>query len=95
MELAREAGVDELWFEKTVSPFYGLPWRSHLGFNRDLGVDHGYARHVILRDAPASAVEPSAALLPNGIVVGLRLLRPPPPTDKGGEASTALRPTRT
>ena len=64
MELAREARVDELWFEKTVSPFYGLPWRSHLGFNRDLGVARGYARHVILRDVPTSAVESSEALLP-------------------------------
>ena len=60
IELAREAGVDELWFEKTVSPFYGLPWRSFLGFNRDLGVDRGFARHVIFREeaTPAPAVEP-------------------------------------
>ncbi len=65
IELAREAGVDEIRFEKTVSPFYGLPWRSHLGFNRDLGVDFGGARHVILREEPALVVEPSVALISN------------------------------
>lgn len=59
IEMAREAGADEIRFEKTVSPFYGLPWRSHLGSNRDLGVDFGFARHVTLREEPASAVEPS------------------------------------
>ncbi len=63
IELARQVGVDELRFETTVSPFYGLPWRSHLGFNRDLGVDSGGARHVILREEPPSALEPSVALL--------------------------------
>lgn len=59
IEMAREAGADEIRFEKTVSPFYGLPWRSHLGSNRDLGVDFGFARHVTLREEPAPAVEPS------------------------------------
>ena len=66
IDLAREAGVDELWFEKTVSPFYGLPWRSHLGFNSDLGVDRGFARHVIFREetVPEPWAEPSEVLLP-------------------------------
>ena len=66
IDMARDAGVDELWFEKTVSPFYGLPWRSFLGFNRDLGVDRGFARQVIFREepSPAPAVEPPEVLLP-------------------------------
>jgi pyruvate-formate lyase-activating enzyme len=44
IELAREMRVDEVWFEKTVSPLHGLPWRSHLGLRRD------YAKHFILRE---------------------------------------------
>jgi radical SAM family protein len=66
IDMAREAGVDELWFEKTVSPFYGLPWRSYLGFNRDLGVDRGFARHVIFREepSPTPAVEPPEIPIP-------------------------------
>jgi len=63
IEMAREAGVDELWFEKTVSPFYGLPWRSYLGFNRDLGVDHDSAWHVVFREEAKPAAEPPEALL--------------------------------
>ena len=70
IEMARESGVDELWFEKTVSPFYALPWRSHLGFNRDLGVDRGFARHVIFHEEPADepVTEQSQVLLPVGAV---------------------------
>ncbi len=62
IDMARDSGVDELWFEKTVSPFYALPWRSHLGFNRDLGVDHGFARYVTFREE--SAGETSESTLP-------------------------------
>jgi pyruvate-formate lyase-activating enzyme len=65
IEMAREIRVDELCFEKTVSPWYGLPWRSYLGFNSDLGISHDCDRHVILRDdepAPRAA-SPEAHLL--------------------------------
>ncbi len=54
IDLARKVGVDELWFEKTVSPLFGLPWRSHLGFYKDIGVDCGYARHLVFREENAA-----------------------------------------
>jgi MoaA/NifB/PqqE/SkfB family radical SAM enzyme len=57
LDMARDAGVDEIWFERTVSPFYGLPWRSYLGFNRDLGIAHGNATHVVLRDEASDPLE--------------------------------------
>ena len=37
IERARDAGVDELWLESTVSPFWGLPWRTMLGAQPRLG----------------------------------------------------------
>lgn len=49
IELAREAGVDRLLFEKTVSPFYGLSWRSYLGWLNDIGDDSLGNRSVVLR----------------------------------------------
>jgi pyruvate-formate lyase-activating enzyme len=50
VELAQEAKVDELWLEPTVSPFYGVPWRTFLGANRDLGVKDGRIRYVPIRE---------------------------------------------
>ena len=50
IELAREAKVDELWFEPTVSPFYGIPWRTMLGANRELGEKDGGMRYVSFRN---------------------------------------------
>jgi len=49
VELAKEANVDSILFEKTVSPFYGLPLRSYLGFHNDLGEDRMGSRSVALR----------------------------------------------
>ena len=37
IEMARAIGVDRILFEKTVSPFYGIPIRSYLGLHNDLG----------------------------------------------------------
>ena len=67
IELARETRVDEVWFDKTVSPLYGLPWRSHLGFNRDLRGNSGSNRRVILRDEPTPSTEPPKVLLPTAL----------------------------
>jgi hypothetical protein len=53
VDMAREANVDELWFERTVSPFYGLPWRSYLGLNRDIGEEEEGARRIVFREAEA------------------------------------------
>ncbi len=53
IELAREAKVDELWLEPTVSPFYGIPWRTMLGANRDLGDRDGRMRYVSTRPQTA------------------------------------------
>jgi uncharacterized Fe-S cluster-containing radical SAM superfamily protein len=50
IELARDAKVDELWLEPTVSPFYGLPWRTMLGANRNLGIRDGRVRYVPVRE---------------------------------------------
>lgn len=53
IELARRAGVDAILFERTVSPFYGLPWRSYLGLHRNLGrAGQGY-HYVTLRPPQA------------------------------------------
>ncbi|MFH1264220.1 MAG: radical SAM protein [Planctomycetota bacterium] len=49
IDLAREACVDEILFERTVSPFYGLPLRSYLGFHNDIGEELGRMRSVALR----------------------------------------------
>ncbi len=49
IDMAQAAKVDELWLEPTVSPFYGLPWRTMLGANRDLGVKDGRMRYVPIR----------------------------------------------
>ena len=57
IELAREAGVDELWFEPTVSPFYGVPWRTYCGFYRDLGTKDGGLRYVPFRESRATAAD--------------------------------------
>ncbi len=56
IELAREAGVDAIAFEKTVSPFYGIPIRSYLGLHGRLGEEVCGARVVRLRqEAPDQA----------------------------------------
>ncbi len=60
VDLARAANVDELWFERTVSPFYGLPWRSYLGFNRDIGDHDEGERRIVFREASDPA-EPNDA----------------------------------
>jgi len=60
VDLARAANVDELWFERTVSPFYGLPWRSYLGFNRDIGEDDEGERRIIFREAAETAKTPES-----------------------------------
>jgi len=41
IEMAKEANVDGLLFEKTVSPFWGVPVRSYLGFHKRIGEDAG------------------------------------------------------
>jgi hypothetical protein len=46
VELAEAAGVDEIWFERTVSPLHGVPWRTFFGANRDIGVRDGNVRYV-------------------------------------------------
>lgn len=49
IELAKAARVDTILFEKTVSPFYGVPIRSYLGFHNDVGEDVMGDRCVVLR----------------------------------------------
>ena len=49
IELAREAGVDRVLFEKTLSPFYGISWRYYLGWLKNVGEDSLGNRLVTLR----------------------------------------------
>lgn len=53
IELGREAGVDELFFEKTVSPFYGVSWRYRLGLLNDLGEKSDWGIGLKLRECGA------------------------------------------
>lgn len=50
IEMGRDAGVDELFFEKTVSPFYGIAWRYRLGLLNDLGEKSAWGIGVKLRE---------------------------------------------
>jgi len=52
IEMAKEARVDGILFEKTVSPFYALPVRSYLGLHNQLGEETWGGRYVPLRPAP-------------------------------------------
>ena len=53
IEMAREARVDGILFEKTVSPFYAVPVRSYFGFHKNLGEDNGSGNRLVrLRPAP-------------------------------------------
>lgn len=47
--MAVAARVDELLFEKTVSPFYGLPWRYYLGLLDCVGRREAYGIRIVLR----------------------------------------------
>ena len=49
IEMASRAKVDRILFERTVSPFYGIPWRSYLGFHHDVGENVMGGRLVVLR----------------------------------------------
>ena len=49
VEMAREANVDQILFEKTVSPFYSVSWRSYLGLCKDIGKAIPGGRVVALR----------------------------------------------
>jgi len=49
LQLARQANVDRILFERTVSPFYGIPYRSYLGLHRRLGQAVMGDRLVLLR----------------------------------------------
>ncbi len=49
IELAREMNVDRIEFEKTVSPFYAIPFRSYLGFHKGIGEEEMGVRYLALR----------------------------------------------
>ncbi|NQU21379.1 MAG: radical SAM protein [Candidatus Nealsonbacteria bacterium] len=49
IEMAREAKVDQILFERTVSPFYAVPWRSYLGLHNGIGETVPGGQCVVLR----------------------------------------------
>ena len=49
VEMARAAGVDRIEFDKTVSPFYGMPIRSYLGWLKGIGEQVDGDRCVVFR----------------------------------------------
>jgi len=51
VEMARQAQVDQILFERTVSPFYGIPIRYYLGLLDDVGKPVWGGRLVLLRPA--------------------------------------------
>lgn len=55
----REAGVDEVFFEKTVSPFYGVSWRYYLGRLNGLGEKGDWGIRVPLRALAEACAEPA------------------------------------
>ncbi len=57
IEMARQANVDEILFERTVSPFYGIPFRYYLGLLRRVGrrIPDGFS--VLLRPEDTSQVD--------------------------------------
>jgi pyruvate-formate lyase-activating enzyme len=58
IEMARQAGVDEILFEPTVSPFYGIPIRYYLGLLRGVGSKTGGGFRVVLRPQQTTWTEP-------------------------------------
>jgi hypothetical protein len=58
IEMARQANVDEILFEPTVSPFYGIPIRYYLGRLADIGEQSPCGRRVILRRAQTLPTSP-------------------------------------
>lgn len=60
IRMGREAGVDELFFEKTVSPAWGLPWRFYMGLLDGLGEKRGDGIEVDLRASAEPACEVGA-----------------------------------
>ncbi len=64
IELGRQAGVDEMFFEKTVSPFYGISWRYRLGLLNSISEKSAWGIGVKLREHVAPCeVEPPLANL--------------------------------
>jgi len=63
IEMARRAGVDEILFEPTVSPFYGIPVRYYLGLLKGVAPRVSGGLCVVLRPSSADPAErtPSAA----------------------------------
>ena len=59
IEMGRAAGVDQMAFEKTLSPFYALPLRYYLGLLDDVGKNTAWGIHVVLREHPELACQPS------------------------------------
>jgi len=59
IEMGRAAGVDEVLFEKTVSPLDGLSWRWYLGLLEGVGQRCDGGMRVDLRDCRAPACEAS------------------------------------
>lgn len=53
MDVGRQAGVDEMRFEKTVSPYYGISWRYYLGRLDDLSQKFADGFRVRLREREA------------------------------------------
>lgn len=49
IDMAIDAGVDEILFEKTTSPLHGLPWRYYLGLLDGIGQADGWGIRVRLR----------------------------------------------
>lgn len=57
VRMGREAGVDKVFFEKTVSPVWGLPWRYYLGLLDGLGEKWDDGIEVDLRASAEPACE--------------------------------------
>ncbi|OHB73125.1 MAG: hypothetical protein A2V70_18435 [Planctomycetes bacterium RBG_13_63_9] len=51
IEMARDAGVDKILFEKTASPLYGVPLRSYVHLGEELGEGVYRGRCLTLREA--------------------------------------------
>ena len=66
IEMATEANVDGILFERTVSPLYALPVRSYLGLHDRIGEDVVVGRLVRLR--PEIEAGPDSDCVQNAVV---------------------------
>jgi len=70
IEMARQARVDEILFEPTVSPFYGIPIRYYLGLLRGVGEKTPGGLRVVLRPPETTWAEPFGGDLGASCVAG-------------------------